>query len=289
MARVTGLARRTIYRGLHDIRNNHSTEPGRVRKKGAGRKKKTLDDPSLLPDRKRLVEPTTRGDPTQPLLWTCRSLRNLAKALADKGHKVSPTLVGNLLREIGYSLQANRKTKEGTQHIDRESQFRYINEQAKAFLRAGQPVISVDTKKKELVGNFRNNGREWRPQGQPEDVEIHDFIDPKLSRAVPFGVYDIHNNTGWVSVGTDHDTASFAVNAVRRWWRTMGKKTPSQGQTSDGHRRQRREQRLSRAALEDRASTARQRAQISNYGLPPAPRYQQVEQDRASSVFVHHY
>jgi hypothetical protein len=148
----------------------------------------------------------------------------LLKQLADKGHKVSPTLVGNLLREIGYSLQANRKTKEGTQHIDRDSQFRYINEQAKAFLRAGQPVISVDTKKKELVGNFRNNGREWRPQGQPEDVEIHDFIDPTRRRAVPFGVYDIHNNTGWVSVGTDHDTASFAVNAVRRWWRTMGKK-----------------------------------------------------------------
>jgi len=157
-------------------------------------------------------------------LWTCRSLRNLAKALADKGHNVSPTLVGKLLREIGYSLQANRKTKEGTQHIDRDSQFRYINEQAKAFLRAGQPVISVDTKKKELVGNFRNNGREWRPQGQPEDVEIHDFIDPKLRRAVPFGVYDTLNNTGWVSVGTDHDTASFAVNAVRRWWRTMGRK-----------------------------------------------------------------
>ena len=224
MARITGLTRRTIYRGLYDIRNKHSTEPGRVRKKGAGRKKKTLQDPTLLPDLKRLVEPTTRGDPTQPLLWTCRSLRNLAKALADKGHNVSPTLVGKLLREIGYSLQANRKTKEGTQHIDRDSQFRYINEQAKAFLRAGQPVISVDTKKKELVGNFRNNGREWRPQGQPEDVEIHDFIDPKLRRAVPFGVYDTLNNTGWVSVGTDHDTASFAVNAVRRWWRTMGRK-----------------------------------------------------------------
>ena len=131
------------------------------------------------------------------------------------------------MRQIGYSLQANRKTKEGEQHIDRDSQFHYINDQAKAFLRAGQPVISVDTKKKELVGNFRNNGREWRPAGNPEDVETHDFIDPELSRAVPFGVYDIHNNTGWVSVGTDHDTASFAVNAVRRWWRTMGKRRHS--------------------------------------------------------------
>ena len=219
MARITGLARRTIYRGLDDIRNNRSAEPGRVRKKGGGRKKKTLDDPTLLPD--------LRCDPTQPLLWTCRSLRNLARELAIKGHKVSPTVVGNLLRQMGYSLQANRKTKEGEQHIDRDSQFHYINDQAKAFLRAGQPVISVDTKKKELVGNFRNNGREWRPAGNPEDVETHDFIDPELSRAVPFGVYDIHNNTGWVSVGTDHDTASFAVNAVRRWWRTMGKRRHS--------------------------------------------------------------
>jgi len=227
MARITGLARRTIYRGLDDIRNNRSAEPGRVRKKGGGRKKKTLDDPTLLPDLRCLVEPTTRGAPTQPLLWTCRSLRNLARELAIKGHKVSPTVVGNLLRQMGYSLQANRKTKEGEQHIDRDSQFHYINDQAKAFLRAGQPVISVDTKKKELVGNFRNNGREWRPAGNPEDVETHDFIDPELSRAVPFGVYDIHNNTGWVSVGTDHDTASFAVNAVRRWWRTMGKRRHS--------------------------------------------------------------
>jgi hypothetical protein len=152
------------------------------------------------------------------------SLRNLSKALAAAGHTVCPTVVGNLLRDMGYSLQANRKTREGHQHVDRDSQFRYINTKAKAFLRAGQPVISVDTKKKELVGNFRNHGREWRPSGKPENVEIHDFIDPKLKRAVPFGVYDINNNAGWVSVGTDHDTASFAVNAVRRWWRTMGRK-----------------------------------------------------------------
>jgi hypothetical protein len=224
IARVTGLARRTIYRGLDDIRNNRSAEPGRVRQRGGGRKKKTVEDPTLLPDLKRLVEPTSRGDPTHPLLWTCRSLRHLAKELADKGHKVCPTVVGRLLCEMGYSLQANQKTTEGKQHIDRDSQFHYINDRAKAFLRTGQPVISVDTKKKELVGNFRNNGREWRPCGKPEDVEIHDFIDPKLKRAVPYGVYDLHNNTGWVSVGTDHDTASFAVNAVRRWWRTMGRK-----------------------------------------------------------------
>jgi hypothetical protein len=143
--------------------------------------------------------------------------------LAKKGHEVCPTVVGNLLRDMGYSLQANRKTREGTQHIDRDAQFQYINTQAKAFLTGGQPVISVDTKKKELVGNFRNSGREWRPKGNPEEVEIHDFIDPKLRRAVPYGIYDINNNVGWVSVGTDHDTACFAVHAIRRWWRTMGK------------------------------------------------------------------
>jgi Rhodopirellula transposase DDE domain len=224
MARITGLARRTIYRGISDIQNNCSAEPGRIRKSGAGRKKKASQDPTLIADLKDLVGPATRGDPMQPLLWTSRSLRNLSKELANKGHEVCPTVVGNLLRDMGYSLQANSKTREGTQHIDRDGQFQYINTRAKAFLTAGQPVISVDTKKKELVGNFRNSGREWRPKGNPEEVEIHDFIDPKLRRAVPYGIYDITNNVGWVSVGTDHETACFAVHAIRRWWRTMGKK-----------------------------------------------------------------
>ena len=175
-------------------------------------------------DLKSLVEPVTRGDPMQPLLWTTRSLRNLVEALAKSGHEVCPTVVGDLLHGMGYSLQANSKTREGGRHIDRDAQFQYINTQAKAFLAAHEPVISVDTKKKELVGNFKNNGREWRPKGTPELVKIHDFIDPKLRRAVPYGVYDISNNVGWVSVGTDRDSASFAVNAIRRWWRTMGKK-----------------------------------------------------------------
>jgi hypothetical protein len=224
MSRVSGLARSTIYHGLSDIRNNVSAPPGRVRQLGGGRKKKSSEDPTLVVDLKRLVEPVTRGDPMQPLLWTTRSLRNLVNGLARKGHKVCPTVVGNLLREMGYSLQANSKTREGDQHIDRDGQFEYINTQAKAFLAANEPVISVDTKKKELVGNFKNNGREWRRQGTPELVSIHDFIDPRLKRAVPYGVYDITNNVGWVSVGTDHDTAAFAVNAIRRWWRTMGRK-----------------------------------------------------------------
>jgi hypothetical protein len=224
MARISGLARSTIYHGLSDIRDNVSAPAGRIRKDGGGRKKKASKDPTLVADLKRLVESTARGDPMQLLLWTIRSLRNLANELANLGHKVCPTVVGDLLRSMGYSLQANSKTREGGQHIDRDRQFHYINTQAKAFLAANEPVISVDTKKKELVGNFKNNGREWRRSGTPELVNVHDFIDPKLSRAVPYGVYDVTNNVGWVSVGTDHDTAAFAVNAIRRWWRTMGKK-----------------------------------------------------------------
>ena len=224
MAGISGLARSTIYHGLLDIRRKVSAPPGRVRRVGGGRKSKALEDPTLEVDLKGLVEPVTRGDPMQPLLWTARSLRNLAKELARKGHRVCPTVVGGLLRSMGYSLQANRKTREGGHHIDRDAQFHYINAQAKAFLAAREPVISVDTKKKELVGDFKNNGRQWRPTGTPERVNVHDFIDPKLGRAVPYGVYDITNNVGWVSVGTDHDTASFAVQTIRRWWRTMGKK-----------------------------------------------------------------
>ena len=245
MARISGLARSTIYHGLSDIRDNVSAPAGRIRKEGGGRKKKASEDPTLVADLKRLVESTARGDPMQPLLWTIRSLRNLVNELTNLGHQVCPTVVGDLLRSMGYSLQANSKTREGGQHIDRDGQFHYINTQAKAFLAANEPVISVDTKKKELVGNFKNNGREWRRNGTPELVNVHDFIDPKLSRAVPYGVYDVTNNLGWVSVGTDHDTAAFAVNAIRRWWRTMGKKRypkakrlmiTADGGGSNGHR-----------------------------------------------------
>jgi hypothetical protein len=238
MARITGLARSTIYHGLCDVRDNVVATPGRIRKPGGGRKKKAFEDPTLLRDLKGLVAPTTRGDPMRTLLWTCRSLRNLAKELGNKGHTVCPTVVGNLLRGIGYSLQANSKTQEGSNHIDRDAQFQYINDQAIDFLGADQPVISVDTKRKELIGNFKNNGREWSPKGEPERVNVHDFIDPKLGRAVPYGVYDINANVGWVSVGTDHDTASFAVNAIRRWWATMGRKRHAKAKrlmiTADG-------------------------------------------------------
>lgn len=223
VAWVTGLARRTIYRGLEDIRSRHKAGAGRVRKRGGGRHRKIVQDPTLLAEIKALIEPTTRGDPMRPLLWTSRSLRRLSEELANSGHQVSRTVVGEILHQQGYGLQANRKTREGHQHMDRDAQFEYINARATFFLQDGQPVVSVDTKKKELVGNFRNPGREWRPHDSPEKVNVHDFIDPKLKRAVPYGVYDIHNNTGWVSIGTDHDTAAFAVNAIRRWWKTMGK------------------------------------------------------------------
>lgn len=224
MARISGLARSTIYRGLTDIRDEVNVAAGRVRRPGGGRKSKVSEHPGLLPALKKLVAASTRGDPMGALLWTSLSLRSVSEALARQGYTISPRVAGELLRQLGYSLQANSKTKEGNQHIDRDGQFQYISDRAEAFLLAGDPVISVDTKKKELVGNFKNAGRTWRREGRPDLVNVHDFIDPKLARAVPYGVYDITNNLGWVSVGTDHDTASFAVQAIRRWWKTMGKK-----------------------------------------------------------------
>jgi len=224
VARITGIARSTIGRGLVELRGDASGDVAvrRVRRPGGGRKKLTATDPTLLPDLRGLVEPATRGDPQAPLLWTSRSLRNLAEALRTMGHRIGHNVVADLLRELGYSLQANSKTREGSHTPDRDAQFRYINEQVQAALAAGEPAISVDTKKKELVGDFKNAGRELRPKGDPEPVRVHDFIIPELGRAVPYGVYDIAGNAGWVSVGIDHDTASFAVNAIRRWWRSMG-------------------------------------------------------------------
>jgi len=182
-----------------------------------------MQDPSLLADLERLVEPTTRGDPESPLRWTCKSVRQLAQELRRHHHLASHQLVSELLHELGYSLQANRKTIEGASHPDRNAQFEHINRRVRKFLRASEPVISVDTKKKELVGNFKNGGRELRPQRDPEKVRVHDFVIPELGRAIPYGVYDLGSNSGWVSVGIDHDTASFAVESIRRWWRSMGR------------------------------------------------------------------
>jgi hypothetical protein len=225
VSKITGIARSTIDRGLVELRGEEDSfsSPRRVRRAGGGRKRAAEKDPTLLSDLKRLVEPTTRGDPMTPLLWTAKSLRNLAAGLTELGHCVCHNVVAGLLREQGYSLQSNRKTLEGASHPDRDAQFHYINDQVKSALAAEQPVISVDTKKKELVGDFKNAGREYRPNGRPEDVRVHDFLIPGLGRASPYGVYDIADNAGWVSVGVDHDTASFAVNSIRRWWQIMGR------------------------------------------------------------------
>jgi hypothetical protein len=225
VARITGMARSTIDRGLAELRGDAppAAPPDRVRRKGGGRRPLVTADPSLLADLKQLVEPTTRGDPMAPLLWTAKSLRNLAAGLGELGHRICHNVVADLLREMGYSLQANRKTLEGTSHPDRDAQFGYLNARVSEALAAGEPAISVDTKKKELVGDFKNGGREYRPKGQPEPVRVHDFLIPELGRAAPYGVYDIADNAGWVSLGIDHDTASFAVNAIRRWWQAMGR------------------------------------------------------------------
>ena len=223
VARATGIARSTIGRGLSELRTGEEPEAGRIRRPGGGRRPLSETDASLLDDLRALVEPQTRGDPQSPLLWTCKSLRKLAGGLCDMGHRIGRTVVGELLHELGYRLQANRKTREGGQHPDRDAQFHYINGRVKEALAAGEPAISVDTKKKELVGDFKNAGREWRPKGKPEDVRVHDFVIPELGRAVPYGVYDLAANAGWVSVGVDHDTAAFAANAIRSWWKLMGR------------------------------------------------------------------
>src|SRR5205814_2012450 len=211
----------TIGRGLKELAQDEPSE--RVRRPGAGRKPVIVKDPTLVADLEALVEPTTRGDPESPLRWTCKSVRRLAEALQQQGHQVSRTVVAELLNATGYSLQGNRKTKEGDSHPDRDGQFAHINTQVATALTEKQPVISVDTKKKELVGDFRNPGREYRPQGNPEEVRVHDFLIKELGRAVPYGIYDLAANSGWVSVGVDHDTAAFAVNSIRQWWRTVGR------------------------------------------------------------------
>jgi hypothetical protein len=221
---ATGIARSTIGYGLQELRGDAPDSALRgIRRKGAGRKPLTQTDPTLLSDLEGLVDPATRGDPLSPLKWTSKSLRNLANALCAMGHRVGHDVVGTLLKRLGYSLQGNRKTLEGSGHVDRDAQFRHIAETVKSAIAAGQPAISVDTKKKELVGDFKNGGREYRPAGSPEPVRVHDFVDPKLGRAAPYGVYDIADDKGWVSVGIDHDTAAFAANAIRSWWTFMGR------------------------------------------------------------------
>jgi hypothetical protein len=221
--RATGLSSRTLTHGLRDLESGERLPPGRVRRPGGGRKAATVLDAGLAEALEQLVEPGTRGDPQSPLRWTCKSTRRLARELGQRGHPASHRLVANLLHEADYSLQGNRKVREGAEHPDRNAQFEYLNARVARQLRQGQPAISVDTKKKELVGDFKNSGREWRPQGQPEEVRVHDFPDPTLGKAIPYGVYDLGRNAGWVSVGVTHDTAAFAVATIRRWWRQMGR------------------------------------------------------------------
>lgn len=228
VAAATGMSRNTVLRGIAEIQEHLPELAGRIgqeriRRPGGGRRARAAEDASLLSDLRALLESSTRGDPTSPLLWTAKSTRKLAEELVARGHAVSHMTVDRLLGQLGYSLQANRKTREGELHPDRNGQFEHLNAKVRRFQRRGEPVVSVDTKKRELLGDFRNPGREWHPQGQPDEVRIHDFRDKTLGVAIPYGVYDTTRHEGWVSVGIDHDTAEFAVASIRRWWQQMGR------------------------------------------------------------------
>jgi hypothetical protein len=227
VAEATGLSRTTIHAGMNELESGKlpAVWQDRKRRAGGGRKSLLHHEPEILKELDRLVEPTTRGDPECALRWTCKSTRRLAAELQGRGYKIGDRKVADLMHGMKYSLQANAKTLEGKQHPDRNAQFEYINRQTKEFQRRGQPVISIDTKKKELVGNFKNGGREWRPQGEPERTAVHDFQDKKLGKVIPYGIYDVRDNSGWVSVGIDHDTADFAVDSILGWWKQMGSKT----------------------------------------------------------------
>jgi hypothetical protein len=231
VARATGMSRATIHHGLAEL-DEGELPPERSRRPGGGRKKIRDQNPSVLKDLQALVDPSSRGDPMSPLRWTCKSTRQLAEALAAKGHRVSHVTVAEMLRHLDYSLQANSKTlEEGGDHPDRDEQFTYINRQVVKHMRRGFPVISVDTKKKELIGPYHNKGREFQPKGTPEKVKVHDFIDRDLGKAIPYGIYDVARNAGWVNVGCDHDTAAFAVASIGHWWKSMGQRTyPRAGQ-----------------------------------------------------------
>jgi len=257
-----GMATNTVQRGLQELAEREAhpdmTVSVRIRREGGGRMSQTELDPGLLLALERLIDPTTRGDPQSPLRWTCKSTPQLASELTAQGHPASASTVWRLLRLAGYSLQSNRKTKEGRQHPDRNEQFEHIADMVQTFQARGQPVISVDTKKKELVGEFRIAGREWQPTGEPVEVRIHDFIDKDLGKAIPYGVYDVTEDQGWVSVGMDHDTARFAAEAIRRWWRKMGVKSYPDAQevliTADGGGSNGSRNRLWKVALQELAN-----------------------------------
>ena len=289
---ATGLTRKTIHFGIREL-EAEAADPGlplppdRVRRAGAGRKPITRKQPKLVAALDALVEPTTRGDPQSPLRWTCKSTRRLAEALQCQGFQVSDRKVAALLKKNGYSLQSNRKTREGKSHPDRNAQFEYINEQALRFQRRRQPVVSVDAKKKELVGDFKNAGREWRRRGKPEEVRVHDFIDPDLGKAIPYGVYDVTHNEGWVSVGIDHDTARFATEALRRWWKKMGsKRYPNAKElliTADGGGSNSSRSRLWKAALQTLANRIGLKLRVCHFP-PGTSKWNKIEHRMFSHI-----
>jgi transposase len=275
VAKATGLSPTTIRKGQAELAAR-TAQPDlpisdRLRRPGAGRKRKTEEDPALLQALERLVDPVTRGDPQSPLRWTCKSTRTLARELTSQGHPVSDSTVRRLLHAADYSLQGNRKTREGGQHPDRNAQFENINAIVQRFQDRDQPAISVDTKKKEILGDFKNGGREWQPQGQPELVRVHDFMDPELGKVIPYGVYDVVANEGWVSVGIDHDTARFATATIRQWWTKMGTcRYPKARQlliTADGGGSNGFRSRLWKIALQDLATEFGLRIQVCHF--PP--------------------
>ena len=292
LSAATGLTRKTIHFGIREL-EAEAADPGltlppdRVRRAGAGRKPIAEKQPKLVAALDALVEPSTRGDPQSPLRWTCKSTRRLAEALQHQGFQVSDRKVAALLKKNGYSLQSNRKTREGKSHPDRNAQFEYINEQAQRFQRRRQPVVSVDAKKKELVGDFKNAGREWRRRGKPEEVRVHDFIDPDLGKAIPYGVYDVTHNEGWVSVGIDHDTARFATEALRRWWKKMGsKRYPNAKElliTADGGGSNSSRSRLWKAALQTLANRIGLKLRVCHFP-PGTSKWNKIEHRMFSHI-----
>jgi Rhodopirellula transposase DDE domain len=281
----------TIRKGLAELaareKNPQAPVDPYLRRKGGGRKRRSEADPGLQEALEWLVEPLTRGDPESPLRWTCKSTTHLAEELSRLGHPVSPRTVGRLLNADGYSLQSNRKTQEGESHPDRNAQFEFINLAVKQFQQRGQPVISVDTKKRELVGPFKNGGREWQPKGEPEQVRVHDFLDKELGKAIPYGVFDLSENQGWVSVGIDHDTAQFAAQAIRRWWKKMGaRRYRNAGElliTADGGGSNASRSRLWKVALQDLARQLEIPIQVCHFP-PGTSKWNKIEHRMFSHI-----
>lgn len=291
IAQATGLSPKTIRKGQAELAERAAQPENAItewlRRPGAGRKRKTEEHPELLADLENLVDPVTRGDPESPLRWTCKSTAALARELTTRKRQVSENTVRRLLKSAGYSLQGNRKTREGSSHPDRNAQFEHINAMVRALQERGQPAISVDTKKKELVGDFKNNGREWQPKGKPEEVRVHDFMDKELGKAIPYGVYDITKNQGWVSVGIDHDTARFAAQAIRRWWVKMGRPRYRTARelliTADGGGSNGSRSRLWKVALQDLANDLGLRIHVCHFP-PGTSKWNKIEHRMFSHI-----